>query len=1365
MLAEQEARLREETTTHEIRLNEFETDVQGLHDKVEASAEHILKRLEDAGKDINTEVDRVEALVRELSRTTEGSIAAVCSRLDTNNRQHDEKLEVGCEKLNVAFARGQDLLVQRLDDIERTCASNLDTYTLDLDSKIAGLKQTLSKTTERVRTQVNGATESLASKCHSTVAAVEAKISRATARLDLDIASLKEELTTSVRVVQKNLDSQDAVIRTYISTEMQTVQENCWTGTARLCTRMEDELKTVNIKIHTTTGKIETAMHRLDDKFDSATESLQTKSNQQMIVLDGLLKTSNQQAQSDLQDLRSIVEAHEQELQQFTKKVEVDHDVRRKAIAGLDAKLAATASKLNSEIHRCFQHFKHMCTQIDARVTGNYSSQTAQLQTQQAHFTDEISSLGRCICALQSKVTSTVDKFSATAKTNQSKFNACSEELRHAIEALDIEQAARISKIEGKHADRYRAFQRKTTERFSLLDANVNMQRQLIMDSCTQVGANLTKAVAELRNLVDKNQVVAKMSSSRLEFDLKSKCDEVRDSMLRIKQVQSSAVRKLDEQVSKHLVKVEDVNATVLTLRQDVSATSEQHTDSQKQFAAAIQQLDRKCLAQGQDLAADILGTRQMISNNTANLISEMTSLRSEHASRLDELGQTIEGNSRHCVDMYSKLDQNSVEHHQHFTNVCAAMDAKHGEKIAAMDTREQNRYQKLTEMHDNTVRLFDGKHLEWGVETQAQTKRFMELRCLVEKYQQDLRDMSEGIEKKLVAKDSAQDRRLDDMREAIEANHMHFTEVAKTMHSQFSDEISGQSRRLGDEIISISKRCSDEASAQQLDIVQHHQAFVATFDVLRRDIDVSSDDLQGKCAELGQKLANTTREVKSMCVSLDSNLRQQLSIHKVDNQKMFDDILRGHDFHVSSTTNFQTSTAKQFQVGETQLRDVHIKLQAVNLSLATAMDKMDAQIVFHKQSHERNLSLHTHHIEDTCNSLDLKFSDQVAEFQGQLEEQMLLCEDFCSKVERKCAEVNVAQVLRADKTDELIQSLDTRQSRSISEMEERVKSADSAQKMATDRLKHHLDVGWGTMDAKWMETMSEFDARLDLVMDSVRGNHQQLNNACSDLTARIAVEIAAQDERVESEMERLKQGCRQIQHAAEKEQVEQRAQLTDFGNENYKNHNSLANDLASMKLLLMEKNSSQDACVEDIKIHFAASLAELDKRFLDAEQDARLDRLDATIRQHFEQFMGQYRQVQDQISSAGAESHELSRNHYNQFLDVARDLEQKIRVGGREQEARIDRIITTVDDHHRASAAVVVQLDTKVSNECEAQDERIAALHEHFTAVCDDLAKRFRFGEIETRMDQISSTISENHQHFTTGTNDASSILPVYCL
>eukprot|EP01052_Picozoa_sp_SAG31_P015486 SAG31_NODE_997_length_10464_cov_16.740473_3_plen_344_part_00 len=58
--------------------------------------------------------------------------------------------------------------------------------------------------------------------------------------------------------------------------------------------------------------------------------------------------------------------------------------------------------------------------------------------------------------------------------------------------------------------------------------------------------------------------------------------------------------------------------------------------------------------------------------------------------------------------------------------------------------------------------------------------------------------------------------------------------------------------------------------------------------------------------------------------------------------------------------------------------------------------------------------------------------------------------------------------------------------------------------------------------------------------------------------------------------------------------------------------------------------------------------------------------------------------------------------------------------------------------------------LDKKIADENEAQDDRIAALHDHFTEVCDDLAKRFRFGEIESRIDNIATTVSENHQHFT---------------
>ena len=1326
--------------------------MHGLHDKLEASAEHIVTRIDNAGRDMNIEVDRVEALVHDTAKKTQGIVAEVSGRLDSERKQQDERHEVECGELKEALTRAEDLLVQRLDGLERSCASSLDSQYIAMESKVAGLKQALSKTSEQIRTQVNVATESLASKCHASVQAVDAKISRATARLDTGIASLKEEAGKSARLLQSSVESEDTSIRVHLNTEIQRIREQCLTGFSQINTRVDDELKTMYTKMNLATGKIDTAFHRLDDKFDSALEAAQNKSNQQMVVLDGLISKSNRQSESDLQDLRSLVGAHRQELQHFTKKIEVDQDIHRKSFLGIDAKLAATASKMDSELSRCFKHFTDVCSGIDARLTGNHTTQTAQWHTQQAHFTDEIGALGRRMYLMDSKFTSSVEKLRSTVKAHQSDIDGWSEELRHAIDDFTTEQAARLSKIEGSHADRYRQFQRKTTDKFALLDANVNMQKDLFADSYTHLDANLTKAVAELRNLIAKNEIVAKLSSSRIEQDVRSKCDEVRDSMLRIKQVQSSAIRALDDQASKHRGKIEDVHGSVLKLQQDAKAMAEQNSGEQKRIMATIQQLDQKCAAQGQDLAADILDTRQMLSDNTAHLIAEVTALRSGNASRLDELSHTVEANSRHCVDMYSKLDQTTVEYHQHFTNVCAAIDAKHGEKLAAMEVREQNRHQQVTEVHQSAVKLFEDKNLALSTETQAQTKRISELQRLLEKQRQDSRGMCDSIEKKLIAADSAQDSRLDDMRDAIEANHRHFTEVAKTLNSKFSEENAACTRRITDEINSISKRCSDNKLVHQQDAAKHHQIVMGVCEVLRRDIDVSSHDLQGKFAELSQRIAGSESEVKSMCSSLDTTWRQQLATQQAETKKLSDHIVRDHELLVNSSRNFEISTANKFQQAETQLRELRSEMQTSNLALGTANDKIEADLLFQKQSHEQNLELHTHYIEETSNSLDQMFSHQVSVFQAQLEEQLHLCEDACTKVERRCVEANAEQVSRADKTDELIQMLSTQLARAVSESEERVASDISIQKLTLDKLKNQLDVAWCSMDNNWTKMLSEHDARVEAAMDRVRGMDDQLNSTCSDLEARIVVEIAAQAEWMKTQIEELRTNCRAIEHTVEQESAERRAHVADLGNETCKKQDHLTSDIASMQLTFTKKNSLQDAGVKDMKSHFAALVAELDKRFTDAEQDARLDRMDVTIRQHFEQFMDQHRQVQDQISSANAENCELSRNHYNQFLDVARDLNHKMSAERSQQDERVDKLVSSVDEHHRVAAALVSQLDAKVSSENGAQDERIAALHEHFTAVCDDLAKRFRFGEIETRMDHISSTISENHQHFTTG-------------
>ena len=109
---------------------------------------------------------------------------------------------------------------------------------------------------------------------------------------------------------------------------------------------------------------------------------------------------------------------------------------------------------------------------------------------------------------------------------------------------------------------------------------------------------------------------------------------------------------------------------------------------------------------------------------------------------------------------------------------------------------------------------------------------------------------------------------------------------------------------------------------------------------------------------------------------------------------------MRDHELLVNSSRNFEISTANKFQQAETQLRELRSEMQTSNLALGTANDKIEADLLFQKQSHEQNLELHTHYIEETSNSLDQMFSHQVSVFQAQLEEQLHLCEDACTKGE-----------------------------------------------------------------------------------------------------------------------------------------------------------------------------------------------------------------------------------------------------------------------------------------------------------------------------------------------------------------------------
>ena len=446
---------------------------------------------------------------------------------------------------------------------------------------------------------------------------------------------------------------------------------------------------------------------------------------------------------------------------------------------------------------------------------------------------------------------------------------------KHAAQEERMEDLRRhFSQVSTTLADKFRSF--------------MEHEHEHLTDICRAIDQRVTQKVNSfdgqlgiIRNTEEQHNQHHVMVCADMDRHFTHVCNEMDVKFA----AQNASQDRRVEDMGKHFI---NIHTSMDQTFRDKNAMQDELLENHRQHVTAtIQQLDQKCAAQGQDLAADILDTRQMLSDNTAHLIAEVTALRSGNASRLDELSHTVEANSRHCVDMYSKLDQTTVEYHQHFTNVCAAIDAKHGEKLAAMEVREQNRHQQVTEVHQSAVKLFEDKNLALSTETQAQTKRISELQRLLEKQRQDSRGMCDSIEKKLNAADSAQDSRLDDMRDAIEANHRHFTEVAKTLNSKFSEENAACTRRITDEINSISKRCSDNKLVHQQDAAKHHQIVMGVCEVLRRDIDVSSHDLQGKFAELSQRIAGSESEVKSMCSSLDTTWRQQLATQQAETKKL----------------------------------------------------------------------------------------------------------------------------------------------------------------------------------------------------------------------------------------------------------------------------------------------------------------------------------------------------------------------------------------------------------------------------------------------------------------------------------------------
>ena len=121
LLEEQESRLSQRVEGNSESIQKIADELHGLHDKLEASAEHIVTRVDDVSKDVSREAARLDEELHAVAAELGGRV----DRLDSKVSQLNDQRELDRERLSTAVAEVEHDLRARVDSVDQGFAAKL----------------------------------------------------------------------------------------------------------------------------------------------------------------------------------------------------------------------------------------------------------------------------------------------------------------------------------------------------------------------------------------------------------------------------------------------------------------------------------------------------------------------------------------------------------------------------------------------------------------------------------------------------------------------------------------------------------------------------------------------------------------------------------------------------------------------------------------------------------------------------------------------------------------------------------------------------------------------------------------------------------------------------------------------------------------------------------------------------------------------------------------------------------------------------------------------------------------------------------------------------------------------------------------
>ena len=1304
--------------------------MHGLHDKLEASAEHIVTQVDAVAKDLHDGLKRLENSLGQLTLETDQKIAVASDKMESQFQHIADECDQNRRKLLSEFAAVKLSLPQQMQELEDRWAKS---EAAAQDATANRTDSALGAASEQMKGYCDRAIATLGVSLENGLDQVTTRVEGMAHALESRIAAGAGQMMDNLSQLSNKLGSRSDNLLAQLKCETVQLAQQTENVSRQINDRVDSELKTVHELLTRGVGKLDTAYHTLDDKVTVQSQELQNNLNLQFGVLEDQLASVGNQAQRVQCDANNQFHILSNVCQELTQRVALDKQAALTDWSRNAAKLDDAVAQLGREISQSHESLLEMYQTVDGRLTQSSAAHDSIISKHYTHFTSECRAMGIRVAQAEEQCYR-IDAVSKTVEEHRSSLRSLRHEVEQNVNKNATAQSEATSALSRHCNELFNRIAEKSSEKELVQDAVITAQKRQFEETLVNLDNKVLHMLAELREVVQRNREQAAQTWADVDRQLSSKITDLIDTVSLKNEDQDNIILRVEAAVDETRARVYDECTQPIaqlqlglqgSLAQLMGACTELESKHQASVSAHelhMQELERSIAEQQSQNLASITGLETLVADSST-----------VHSAKMSLLGQRIQEDRQHFTNLCAGLDQTDKEHHQHFTNLCAVMDKKFTEKVSAYASRLDNEHDYVVEALANLDQRLVDKCAAQAARSQeatalvtdlvnrtdktltdrfeAEDKRVAGLEIMVDDHRRHFGETCTALELKLGNKDALQDERIAELSGSVQSNHLHFTDVCRMLDHKFTEENIANDER------------SEERSKQYTRLHSELQ-----------------DQLDAAIAKVSDAVASQHAHFTTECASIEEKCQQSGLSNGVKVEQVasrLDDCTK-HVLRVVDVLSDQVCA--QGSNLTVKIEEHDSRIHELHSSTSNETQRMEGLLHMLQQSFTGKIAalgeqLHTKHTQalGTCDALRLKLESRAALQNQSMQNHVEHVNLVVHKIERSVIEKDAALDTKIDANTTRIQSVHDFFSNRCSGLERKFDADNLVQDDRMQIQRQHFADSISNMEAVLNEKDSSQDARMEELGSLVQEHHAQLTETCGKLgdklvetseTCRAATKV--QHEHFTEMITTM--GAKQVEKDAAQD-----ARLDELDSTLAKHHEHFTNACATGREQFLLKSAAQDERVNTLQQHFEDRCYNLDQKLSDKDssQDARMEELGSLVQEHHAQMTDFCESLDRKLVDLDTSCDCRLNSHYDHFTVACNCLDEKLEHYEKRCTRMMDQSYSKLADQMHGFTSALKALDTQLTRTTSTLTDRLADESSLFTQL---------IGNIESKTSELCS-------------------------